>query len=72
MSVKNRSKASMPGSRSLFKTIERLFKMTQMLGTGRIDKSRRLMHIDLFLQNSMKKSILNIQLAKRPATSNSQ
>jgi hypothetical protein len=28
-------------------------------------------YIDLFLQNTMKESILNIQLAKRPATSNS-
>jgi hypothetical protein len=72
MSADNRYQASMPSMRSLFKPIKRFLKATQMLGTRLINKSRRLTHINFFLQNTMKKSIMNIQLTKRPATSNGQ
>jgi hypothetical protein len=43
-----------------------------MLRTVRINKPRRLAHIDLLLKNTMQKCILNIKLAKGPATSDSK
>jgi hypothetical protein len=43
-----------------------------MLGTISINKTRRLAHIDFFLQYTMKKSVLNIQLTQRLASRNSQ
>jgi hypothetical protein len=42
-----------------------------MLRTIGINKPRRLTHLDL-LKNTMQKRILNIQLAKRPATCDSK
>jgi hypothetical protein len=42
-----------------------------MLRAIRINKTRRLAHVNLFLQNTMEKSILNIQLTKIPTPSNS-
>jgi hypothetical protein len=43
-----------------------------MLRTCRINKAWWLTHINLFLQNTMQKSILHIRLTKEPSTSNSQ
>jgi hypothetical protein len=64
MSPKNRAKACMPSKRRLFETIERLNEVTEMLRASRINKAWGLTHIDLLLQDSMQKSILNIQLAQ--------
>jgi hypothetical protein len=60
----------MPSTRSLLKAIESLNKATEMMRASWINKTRGLAHINLFLQDSMKKGILNIQLTKRSSTSN--
>ncbi|KAK1599849.1 hypothetical protein QYE76_016696 [Lolium multiflorum] len=61
----------MPGTRSLLETIQGLHQATQVIRTRRINKPRWLTHINLLIKNAMKKGILNIQLAKRPPTSDS-
>jgi hypothetical protein len=40
-----------------------------MLRKAGINISRRLLHIGMFLPNTIKKNIFNIKLAKRPAMS---
>jgi hypothetical protein len=62
----------MPGTRGLLQAIECLHQATEMLRTSKINKTRRLAHVDLFLQYTMEKSILNIHLTKIPAPSNSK
>jgi hypothetical protein len=61
----------MPSTGSLFQTIERFDQATKMLRASRINKTRRLSHVNLFLQDTMEESILNIQLTKIPTSSNS-
>jgi hypothetical protein len=61
----------MPSTGGLFQTIERFDQATEMLRAIRINKTRRLAHENLFLQNTMKENILNIQLTKIPTSSNS-
>jgi hypothetical protein len=58
--------------KSLFETIEVLDKAKRMLSTSWINKPSSLMHIHIFFKNSMEKSILNIQLMKRPSLCNSK
>jgi F0F1-type ATP synthase gamma subunit len=72
MSPKNRAKARMPCTRSLLESIESLNKATKMVRTSRINKTRGLAHINLLFQNTMKEVILDIQLAERPSSCNSQ
>jgi hypothetical protein len=62
----------MPCTRSLFQSIQSLYKTAEMLGTCRINKAWGLTHINLLLKNTMQKSILDIKLSKEPSTSNSQ
>jgi hypothetical protein len=58
----------MPGTRSLLETIQSLHQATQMIRSGLVSKSRRLTHVNLLFQNTMKGSILNFQLAKGPTS----
>jgi hypothetical protein len=62
----------MPCTRRLLQPIKRLHKAAQMMRASKINKTRGLTHINLLLQYTMKKGVLNIKLAKRPPTSNSQ
>jgi hypothetical protein len=57
---------------SLSKPIDSLNKAAEMMRTSWINKTLRLMHIDLLFQDYMEKSILNIQLMHRPSTCNNQ
>src|SRR6266540_4801290 len=55
-----------PYSWRLLQAIQRLLKSTYLSTCLLIHKSRRNLHINFFLQVIMKKSILDIQLMKRP------
>jgi hypothetical protein len=68
MIPKNTPKASMPGTGHLFKPIEGFDQTTEMLRMSRINKPRRLTHVDLLLKNTMEESILNIKLPNMPTT----
>uniref|UniRef100_A0A8R7PPE5 Uncharacterized protein n=1 Tax=Triticum urartu TaxID=4572 RepID=A0A8R7PPE5_TRIUA len=72
MSTKSSAKTCMPHTRGLLQTIKSFDKTTQMMWLSRINKTGRLTHRNLFFQNSMEKSILNVKLLKRPSSSNSQ
>jgi hypothetical protein len=62
----------MPSARSLLKAVESLHQATEMSRPVWISKARRLAHINLLIKDTMQKSVLHIQLAKRPTTRNSQ
>jgi hypothetical protein len=62
----------MPSTGGLFQTIECFHQATEMLRATRVNKTRRLTHVNLFLQNTMEKSILNIRLMKILAPSNNK
>jgi hypothetical protein len=65
-------KTSMPCTRSLFKTINSLDQATEIFRMSRINKPKRLPHINFLLKYSMKEIILNIKLTEQPTSSNSQ
>jgi hypothetical protein len=52
----------------LFKTIESFIQFTNIPGMILADKTRRLTHIDLLIKNTMKESILHIELTKGPSS----
>jgi hypothetical protein len=56
----------MLGTRCMLETIESLDHTTQMLWLRMINKPRLLMHVHFLLKNTMKESVLNIELAKMP------
>jgi hypothetical protein len=56
----------------LLEAIECLDQATEVLGASRINITRRLSHVYLFLQNAMKESILNIHLTEIPTSSDSE
>jgi hypothetical protein len=56
----------MPGTRCLLETVESLDHTTQMLWLRMINKPRWLTHVHFLLKNTMKESVLNIELAKMP------
>jgi hypothetical protein len=60
----------MPGPRGLFESINSLNETTQMMRAMRILKTRGLTHEHFFLENTIKKSILNIKLTQGPTTRN--
>jgi hypothetical protein len=62
----------MPCTRSLLQAIECLDQATEVLGASRINITRRLSHVYLFLQYAMKESILNIHLTEIPTSSDSE
>jgi hypothetical protein len=53
-------------TRSLFETIEGLIQLTMEVGLRRILKSRRLFHVNIFLENTMQERVLDILLVKTP------
>jgi hypothetical protein len=72
MSMKSITKPSMPGTRSLFETIESLHHATKMIRPRGIMKTWVLTHVDFLLKNTMQEGILNIKLKKMPTIGNSQ
>jgi hypothetical protein len=66
------AQSSVPCARRLLQTIERTLKLANMLGITRILKTRRLLHIHIFLKKSMKERIADINLAKAPPTRHSK
>jgi hypothetical protein len=58
---------SIPGLRSLLKTIERFLKATYKTGVT-LNIARRLFHVDFFLQIPMQEGIFNIHLMDLPYT----
>jgi hypothetical protein len=65
-SLNKRCKTLEPSTRSLFKTIKRFVKKTDMIRSGGVLKTRGLLTIDSFSKMTMKKNIFNIELMKRP------
>ena len=55
-----------PSPRGLFQTVESFVKTTHQGRFGRINKARRLFHINLILKLTLKKCITNIQLFDGP------
>ena len=53
-------KALKPCTWSLFETIERFLKKTNMVGIGRVFKTKRLLTIDGLLKRTMKKGIFYV------------
>ena len=64
------TKAMKPSPRSLFQTIDRLFNETYMCRKMRINKARRLSHVNFFRKETMKGCILNINLKNIPVIGN--
>jgi hypothetical protein len=62
----------MPCTRSLLKTIESLNHAVDVIRLRETLEARRLVHINFLFNNTMKKCILNIELAKVPTNGNSQ
>ena len=58
-----------PSTWSLLEAIKSLLEFAKMPRKARINIPRRLLHINMFLQNSMKRNIFNIKLVKRPSMS---
>lgn len=57
---------------SLFETIERFMKVTEMVRTSLVNKATGLSYVDKFLKKAMKKFIFYIQLEERPILRNNQ
>ena len=55
-----------PSSRSLFKAINGFVKLAYMRGIIRVNKARRLSHINCFWQVTLEESIVYIQVTKGP------
>ena len=53
-------KALKPCTWSLFETIERFLKKTNMVGIGRVFKTKRLLKVDSLLKRTMKKGIFDV------------
>jgi len=58
------TKTLKPCLRSLFQAIKRIFKMTDMMWKKRMDKAKRLFHINFFIKVAKKKSIFSRQVLK--------
>lgn len=57
---KEDSKMLIPGSRDLFETIHSLTKATKIMRKSGINVSMRLFHVNLFIEDTMQKSIFDI------------
>jgi hypothetical protein len=55
----------------LLQTIESMLKLANMLRVPRVFKARRLLHVDFFLNKTVKKHI-NINLSKTPSSIDSK
>jgi hypothetical protein len=61
------NESSIPRTRGLLKTIHRLLKLPHILRIARVLKTRWLLHINIFLQKTMKKGITNFNLTETPS-----
>src|ERR1044072_1988436 len=61
-----------PSTRRLFKAIKGFVQPTHMCGEARINKARRLFHVNCLSEMTMKKSIFDIQLMKLPTMKNNK
>jgi hypothetical protein len=65
------TQASIPSTRGLLQTIDSTLQLAYMRGKTDILKTRGLLHIDIFCQKTMEKSIADVNLTKGPASRNS-
>jgi hypothetical protein len=65
---KERGESLVPRSGSLLEPVQGLLEQVDVVGSGRVDETRRLLAVDSLLKVTMKKSIVHIELVKRPAT----
>jgi hypothetical protein len=65
---KERGESLVPRSGSLLEPVQGLLEQADVVGSDRVDETRRLLAVDSLLKVTMKKSILHIELVKSPAT----
>lgn len=61
-----------PGTRGLFKAIERLLEMANVIGNVQMMETRGLAHENCLVELAMEKNILNVQLTERPLSHDSK
>jgi hypothetical protein len=66
--AKERGESLVPRPGSLLEPVQGLLEQADVVGSGRVDETRRLLAVDSLLKVTMKESVLHIELVKRPAT----
>jgi hypothetical protein len=66
--AKERGESLVPRPGSLLEPVQGPLEQADVVGSGRVDETRRLLAVDSLLKVTMKESVLHIELVKRPTT----